>query len=151
MTAFFPWTGAKGPTEKRDVCGISAHKYNPLMVYSRVLFWPNTLYLLCSPAPRQSQPSWKGQGQGQWVKAGVGRRDTHGPGGAARATQANLCHKSPLGTCQWAGHQSQGGDTQRGVQCRTVQVAAHGRGAGGAHGLERGGGRGGQGGGPAEK
>lgn len=60
----------------------------------------------------------------------MGRRDTHGPGGAARATQANVCHKSPLGTCQWAGHQGQGGDTQRGVQCRTVQVAAHRRGAG---------------------
>lgn len=39
---------------------------------------------------------------------------------------------------------------QRGVQGRTVQVAAHGRGAGAAHSLERGGGRGVQGGGPAD-
>lgn len=116
MTAFFPWTGAKGPAEKRDVYGISAHKYNPSAVYSWVLFWPNTLHLLCSPAPQAITAELEGPvGQGQRVRAGVGRRDTRGPGGAARATQANVCHKSPLGTWQWAGHQGQGGDTQRGV------------------------------------
>lgn len=81
MTAFFPWTGAKGPTEKRDVCGISAHKYNPLTVYSRVLFWPNTLpALLTSPqtitakleGPREGAvgESWGGKKGHTWARWG---------------------------------------------------------------------------------
>lgn len=65
MTAFFPWTGAKGPTEKRDVCGISAHKYNPLTVYSRVLFWPNTTCFAHQPPDNHSQAGRaKGRGSG---------------------------------------------------------------------------------------
>lgn len=83
MTAFFPWTGAKGPAEKRDVCGISAHKYNPSAVYSWVLFWPNTAApaLLTSPPGNHSRvgrasgaraagESWGGKKGHTWARWG---------------------------------------------------------------------------------
>ena len=97
-----PLGRGQGPAERGDVCGTSARKYDPLAVFSWVLFWPNTLHLFRSPAPGNHCRAGRASGEGS-----VGASWGLGEGtraGAARASHASTRHESPPGTRRRAGH-----------------------------------------------